>query len=376
MSVTGDTTLHFSEEQAMLLDAARMLSRDYGGAQARPWLESDPGYDPALWAQMVALGWPGLSLAESVGGAGLGIGAAVPVFEALGRGLLGTPLLASLLAGELLQRAAANVPVVQSVLRELASGAPASIAWLEGEDWGASDIACELSAEGVLSGSKQQVLDAAAAEWLVVVAQQAGEPVLALLPTDAVPASARREHQLVDLSRRAQRLCLDGLAVPPDRQLRGPAVRSALRDVRLLAALLLAAEATGSAAACLDTTVAYLRTRKQFGKLIGSYQALKHPCVSLLIAIDSSRSLIYHAASLVGPGELGREAEIGCRMAKAQAGDSLLEAGDRAVQFHGAMGFTWECDAQRYLRRALWCQGMYGDTRHHRRRLAALLLGP
>lgn len=374
MSLTGDTTLDFSEEQAMLLDAARALSRDYGGAHARPCLESDQGYDSALWDQMVALGWPGLSLSESVGGAGLAIGAAVPVFEALGRGLLGTPLLATLLAGELLQRAAADVPVVQSVLRELASGSPASIAWLEGEDWGAGDIACELTPGGVLHGSKRQVLDAAAAEWLVVVAQQAGEPVLSLLPAASVPRSARGEHQLVDLSRRAQHVCLDGLVVPPEYQLRGPAVRAALRDLPLLAALLLAAEATGSAAACLDATVAYLRTRKQFGKLIGSYQALKHPCVALLIAVDNSRSLIYHAASLVGPGALDSNAEFACRMAKAEAGDSLLEAGDRAVQFHGAMGFTWECDAQRYLRRALWSQGMFGDSRHHRRRLAALLL--
>lgn len=374
MPLTGDTTLHFSDEQAMILQTAREFCRQHGGARIRPWLESPGGHDPAVWERMVELGWVGLTLPETVGGAGLGIGSAVPILEAMGRGMLGTPLLATLLAGELLRRAGGSSPAVQAVLSELATGAPASLAWLEGEDWGAERPSCELSEAGVLSGSKRQVLDAAAARWLVVVAQQAGEPVIALLSGTAVPADARRDHQLIDLSRRAQQLRLDGLMVAPEHQLRGPAVASALHDLRLIAALLVAAEAAGSAAACLDATVAYLQTRKQFGKRIGSYQALKHPCVELLIAVDNCRSLIYHAASLIAADGLDRDAEVACRMAKAQAGDSLLAAGDRAVQFHGAMGFTWECDAQLYLRRALWCQTQFGDARHHRRRLAALLL--
>ena len=148
----------------------------------------------------------------------------------------------------------------------------------------------------------------------------------------------------------------------------------ALCDFYLLGALLTAAEAAGSAGACLDTTVDYLKTRKQFGKLIGSYQALKHPCVDILMAIDSARSFIYHAATLLEDGSLGHDAEIACRMAKAQAGDALLQAGDRAVQFHGGMGFTYECDAQLYIRRAQWSSQQFGDALHHRKRLATLLL--
>jgi acyl-CoA dehydrogenase len=135
-----------------------------------------------------------------------------------------------------------------------------------------------------------------------------------------------------------------------------------------------AAEATGSSAACLDTVVEYLKTRKQFGKLIGSYQALKHPTVDILCAMDSARSLIYHAGSVVGAAALDEDAETACRMAKAQATDALLFAGDRAVQFHGGMGFTYECDAQLYIRRAQWSQQQFGDSRHHRKRLASLLL--
>ena len=112
------------------------------------------------------------------------------------------------------------------------------------------------------------------------------------------------------------------------------------------------AESAGSAASCLDTVVDYLKTRKQFGKLIGSYQALKHPTVEILTGVDSSRSFVYHAASLVAEGPLDKDAEIACRMAKAQATDTLLYAGDRAVQFHGGMGFTWEFNCHLYYRRA------------------------
>jgi alkylation response protein AidB-like acyl-CoA dehydrogenase len=108
--------------------------------------------------------------------------------------------------------------------------------------------------------------------------------------------------------------------------------------------------------------------------LIGSYLALKHPAVDILVSMDSARSLIYHEATIVSETTLDTDAEIACRMAKAQATDALLFAGDRAVQFHGGMGFTYECDAQLYIRRAQWSQQHFGDALHHRKRLAPLLL--
>jgi alkylation response protein AidB-like acyl-CoA dehydrogenase len=121
-------------------------------------------------------------------------------------------------------------------------------------------------------------------------------------------------------------------------------------------------------------TVDYLKTRKQFGKLIGSYQALKHPSVDILCAIESSKSLIYQAATELHAGALSRDARIACHMAKSKASETLVFAGDRAVQFHGGMGFTYECDAQLYLRRGLWAQQAFGDPMHHRKRLAQLIL--
>jgi acyl-CoA dehydrogenase len=166
----------------------------------------------------------------------------------------------------------------------------------------------------------------------------------------------------------------NGVEVAPENVIEGDQVATALRDIALLGALLTAAEAAGTAGACLDTVVEYLKTRKQFGNLIGSYQALKHPMVEILTANDSARSFVYHAATLVTDESLDRDAELACRMAKAQATESLKYAGDRAVQFHGGMGFTYECDAQLYIRRAQWSQQQFGDAQHHRKRLAALLL--
>jgi alkylation response protein AidB-like acyl-CoA dehydrogenase len=374
MSASGNTTLQFSEEQAMLLDVAREFCRDKSPmAAVREQLETETGFDPALWSEMVSLGWTGIALPESCGGSGLGVATVVPVVESMGRAMLGTPLISATLAGQLLLRAA-GADRVDAVLGEIAAGMPATVALLENGDWGDDILRVNVAADGVLRGRKEYVTDAAVAELFVVVVDYQGEPALALVRADQLPAGAIRQNTLIDQTRRSASVDFSGVSVAEDGLITGESVAAALRDYRLLGALLIAAEATGSAASCLDTTVEYLKTRKQFGKLIGSYQALKHPAVDILNAVEDSRSFVYHAASLVGDVPLDHDAEIACRMAKAQSTETLLHAGDRAVQFHGGMGFTWECDAQLYIRRAQWSQQQFGDARHHRKRLAALLL--
>jgi alkylation response protein AidB-like acyl-CoA dehydrogenase len=374
MSASGNTTLQFSEEQAMLLDVAREFCRDKSPmAAVREQLETETGFDPALWSEMVSLGWTGIALPESCGGSGLGVATVVPVVESMGRAMLGTPLISSTLAGQLLLRAA-GADRVDAALGEIAAGTPATVALMENGDWGDDVLRVNVAADGVLRGSKKYVSDAGVAELFVVVVDYQGEPALALIRAGQLPAGAIRQNTLIDQTRRSATVDFSGVSVAEDGLITGGSVAAALRDYRLLGALLIAAEATGSAGSCLDTTVEYLKTRKQFGKLIGSYQALKHPAVEILNAVEDSRSFVYHAASLVDDSSLGREAEIACRMAKAQSTETLLHAGDRAVQFHGGMGFTWECDAQLYIRRAQWSQQQFGDARHHRKRLAALLL--
>jgi alkylation response protein AidB-like acyl-CoA dehydrogenase len=373
MSVTGNTSLRFSEEQAMLLDVARDFCRDRSPiATVREQLESETGFDPALWQEMAGLGWSGIALPEACGGAGLGVAGVVPVVESMGRALLGTPLISSTLAGQLLLRAA-GPEQRESFLAEIAAGVPATVALLENGDWGDEGLACTVDGDGVLRGTKQFVTDAGVAQIFIVTVEFGGAPALAIVRAEALGQGAIRPNMLIDRTRRAATVEFDGAVVAEGSVVTGERVPAALRDLRLLGALLAAAEATGSAAACLDTIVEYLKTRKQFGRLIGSYQALKHPAVDILAGVDAARSFVYHAATLVGAGPLHRDAEIACRMAKAQATESLAYAGDRAVQFHGGMGFTWECDAQLYIRRAQWSQQYFGDAQHHRKRLASLL---
>ncbi|MCP5146985.1 MAG: acyl-CoA/acyl-ACP dehydrogenase [Pseudomonadales bacterium] len=374
MSVIGNNALRFSEEQAMLLDVAREFCRDKSPmAAVRAQLETERGFDPAIWDEMVALGWAGIALPEACGGSGMGVASVVPVVEAMGRAMLGTPLISTTLAAQLLLRAG-GAGSMEATLASIAGGSIATVALLENADWGDTRIGCQLDGSGVLQGNKKYVTDAEAADLFVVPVEHAGAPALAVVKAEQLAAGAIAPNTLIDQTKRSASVDFSGVQVAQEGLLTGAAVSSALRDLYLLGALLTAAEATGSAASCLATIVEYLKTRKQFGKLIGSYQALKHPAVDILCAVDSGRSFIYHAATLVGDEALDRDAEIACRMAKAHATETLLYAGDRAVQFHGGMGFTYECDAQLYIRRAQWSQQQYGDAQHHRKRLADLLL--
>lgn len=373
MSFVGNTKLRFSEEQAMLLDVAREFCRDKSPMPSvRAQLETDSGFDPAIWDEMVALGWAGIALPESCGGSAMGVASVVPVVEAMGRAMLGTPLISTTLAAQLLLRAGGEERM-EGLLSEIAAGTIATVALLENSDWGDRSAGCTLDEDGMLRGRKLFVPDAGVAAVFAVVIEHRGAPALAIVRSDQLPASAIAANTLIDQTKRSATVDFTGVSVGEANIVTGAAVASALRDLELLGALLVAAEATGSAASCLDTIVDYLKTRKQFGKLIGSYQALKHPAVDILCAVDSGRSFIYHAATLVGDGPLDTDAEIACRMAKAHATETLLYAGDRGVQFHGGMGFTYECDAQLFIRRAQWSQQQFGDAQHHRKRLAALL---
>jgi acyl-CoA dehydrogenase len=225
----------------------------------------------------------------------------------------------------------------------------------------------------VLSGTKTHVADASVAELFLVPVEFESKRCLLLVPATLVAEGAIQPQTLIDETKRCARVDFSGVVVPVSNILPGD-YAAVMRDICLIGALLHASEATGSAYACLDLTVEYLKTRKQFGRLIGSYQALKHPMVDGLCAIDAAKSFIYHAATIVGESPLDTDAEIACRMAKAQASEALKFAGDRAVQFHGGMGFTYECDTQLYIRRAQWAQQVFGDAYHHRKRLAPLLL--
>jgi alkylation response protein AidB-like acyl-CoA dehydrogenase len=311
---------------------------------------------------------------EDFGGSGLSLAEVVAIVEPMGRYLAATPLISTqLFARGLL--AGGNEAAKHAFLPQICSGSIGTVALFESDgDWDLGHVEASATREGDtvrLSGKKTLVYDAAVADFILVSVNLSGAPALAVVKAADLPKERRARELVIDETRRCYSLQLDGISVPKSSLITGEPAKAALNAIRDAALLFAAAEAAGGIAGVLELTVEYLNTRTAFGRKIGSYQSLKHACSEILIGLERTRSHVYHAATLLAAGE---NAEIALRMAKVEAGDSMVFAGDRAVQFHGGFGFTWDCDAQLYLRRALWLQYAFGDATHHRRRLADLLL--
>lgn len=356
----------------MLLETATSFCRERSTMErVRANLGTESGFDPATWQEMVDLGWLGISAPPEHGGSGLGLAGVVPVMESMGRHLMASPYLATIVATEALLGSASEAQLRQW-LPTILAGAPATVALMEPDGgWNLNAAAARGEPSGNslrLTGTKTFVLDAAAAELIVTSVSLQGETRLVVLARDQLANGTLRRETVIDETRRSHALVLDDIEVPTSQVLPG----SDLERIEQAALLLICAEIAGGLCGVLHTIVDYLNTRRQFDRPIGSYQALKHPTVEILLAAERSKSHLYHAATALGRG--GREAEIALRMAKAQGSEAFAWAGDRAVQFHGGFGFTYECDAQLFLRRALWCQYQFGDERYHRRQLAPLLL--
>lgn len=369
----------FSDEQAMLLDSAVTFCRERSpAATVRQLMTTETGFDRGLWREIAQLGWNGIAIPERFGGSGLTLGHTAVIAEPMGRHLLATPFTSTqlavqgLLAGGTEAQQAAWLP-------RLADGGIASVALFEDDgDWdlGRPQASATVTAAGAtLQGAKTLVTDAAVADLLLVSVWLDGAPALALLPAALLSAGALQRESIIDETRRSHRLTLDGLTLPGNALITGDAARAALDAIHRAALLLASAEAAGGIAGVLDVVVDYLNTRTTFGRKIGSYQGLKHPAADMLVGLERARSHVAHAATLLaaGAGSTGDQADTALRMAKAEAGDSFVFAGDRAVQFHGGFGFTWDCNAQLYLRRALWLQPWFGDAAHQRQRLADTL---
>jgi alkylation response protein AidB-like acyl-CoA dehydrogenase len=367
--------LGLGEEQADLLEAASKYCEDKSSVETvRNLIEDQKGHDPATFSEMAELGWLGIALPEIYGGAGLGLAEVVPVVEQMGRRLMAGPFLPTTLAAQLLL-AAGTEEQKSAVLPQLAGGTPATLMLAEPN----SDLdaptpqANATRKEGQLSltGTKCLVVDAHVAQWAIASLNLDGSPALVLLDRQALEACSPRREIVVDETRRSFRLDLDGVRVP-ETALLDPALTSAgLARIALAGALLSAAEMCGGGQSCIDYTISYLNTRKQFGRPIGSYQAPKHTTVHAHVQLEQARSHLYAAAHTF---EKGEEGEIAVRMAKAAAGPALAFAADRSIQFHGGYGFTYACDAQLYRRRAIWGESQFGDAVYQRRKLASLIL--
>lgn len=372
---TSERGLEWSDEHTMLWNtASELLARRSDFFAVRRNIGTPLGFDPELHRELSELGWLGLCVPSELGGSGMPLSALPCVFEPMGRQLLGGPYLATTLAAQALLHAAS--PAQQrALLPALATGAELATVALYEPDGSYLLEAAALTAKPAsggfeLSGTKTSVLDAGAAKHVLVSARLDGELALLWIPATALAGRIQREI-MIDETRRTARIDMTGLRVPASSLLEGDA-RRGLAHLERVAWLLMAAEMSGGAEGVLQLTVDYLRTRTQFGRPIGSYQALKHPMVEIMCAIEDGRSLMYRAAAALSNDEPDAEADL--RMAKAQLGETYTHATDRSIQFHGAIGFTYECHAQLFFRRAQWAEHSFGDALHHRRRLAELLL--
>lgn len=369
------TTLEFSQEQEQLLQVASAFARDkFPMQRVRARIAASEDFDRAVWTEMASLGWLGIAIAEEFGGSGLGLAEVTAIAEPLGRNLAGTPLLSTTLAAQAL--AHAGVEAHRRLwLPKIIAGAVATLALFEPHgDWNLAHLTARAVAEGdalALTGVKTFVTDATSADLMIASVLFEGKPALLLLDRAALSTAQVEREIVIDETRRSYRVRLDGVSAPRSALLDPARTPQALKLVDEAACLLFAAELCGAAAGVISITVEYLKTRKQFDRPIGAYQALKHPMVEALLGLEAARSHLYYAASVFGQGV---EGEIAVRMAKALAGDALAFAADRAIQFHGGFGFTYDCDAHLYRRRGLWCEVQHGDSAHHRAKLAELVL--
>jgi alkylation response protein AidB-like acyl-CoA dehydrogenase len=369
------TKITFSEEQAMLQDVAVSFCREKVSiGEVRRQIASDSGFDRELWKEISGLGWLAVAVPEEFGGTNLSLAEVVSIVEPMGRHLAGTPFVSTQLFIQGLL-AGGSDELKSELLPKICEGAVGTVALFERDgDWDLEQIEAAVVIEGDkarLSGTKTLVCDAGVADHFLVSAQLGGAPALTVLSAADLPRERRRRETVIDETRRSFTLDLAGLNISRKALIIGDKAKAALKAIRDAALLLSSAEAAGGIAGTLELIVGYLNQRTAFGRKIGSYQSLKHTCSDILIGLERARSHVYHAASLIAAGE---NADVALRMAKVEAGDSFVFAGDRSIQFHGGFGFTFDCDGQLFLRRALWLQYAFGDAAHHRRRLAELLL--
>jgi len=368
----------FTEEQELLrAEVRKFLDQNCPLDEVRKLSETPEGFSRHLWERMGELGWIGLALPEAYGGIDLGWIDLTVVLEETGRNLFPSPLVSTLLAAQAIERAGSDAQR-ERWLPGLADGSRiGTFAHLEaGDSQNPQDIALEGVAEGdavLLRGEKLFVPDLAVADLVVVAFRSGAEPdalSLAVLEKgsdglDALPL------QSMDETKRQGRLVLDGVRVEKDALL-GAAGTAAPLIAHLLdcGAVAVTAEAIGAAEGALALTVGYAKQRVQFERPIGQYQGVKHPLAEIYVDIESFKSLVYYAAWTLDHSP--EEAPRSVSRAKAYASEAFPRIGIDCIQLHGGIGYTWEYDAQLYLKRAKWMRPAFGDADHHNDRIAQL----
>jgi alkylation response protein AidB-like acyl-CoA dehydrogenase len=352
-----------TDEQQALQDAVRAVGARLDGTAAVRAAESRPDF-AAHWEALAGIGVFGVALPAAVGGGGGSVVDAAAAVEQCAAELVPGPVAGTVLAG-LLLAARLDAPVAKELLPGLASGETSVAVALDA----GSAVALDLAGGGLrVTGEISTVLDAGPAPSLLLAARLAGNEAWFVLDAGH-PGLTVEPRAPVDFSRALARVVLRDVEVPAGRVV--PDV--AAGEVRDLAAVFLAAESAGVAGRCLRTATAHAKVREQFGRPIGSFQAVKHLCAEMLCRVEQAGAVAWDAARATD--EARDELPLAAAVAAAVALDAGVDTAKDAIQVLGGIGFTWEHDVHLYLRRALANRQLLGGSAGWRRRAADLALG-
>jgi alkylation response protein AidB-like acyl-CoA dehydrogenase len=374
----------FSSEQEMLRESARrFLSAQCPSSFVRRMMTDDTAHDLGLWQKLVDMGWLAMVVPERDGGQGASFLDLAVVLEEAGRALMPGPFFSTATLGASVLAEDAEPARRRALMERLARGkliCTLALAEAAGE-YDAKSVCMRAEKHGaryVLSGEKWFVPDAHLADSLAVAARTAAaendaEYGITLFWVDAkAPGIEVTQLKTIDMTRRLCHLRLERVIVEPvaiigQEHLGWPLVRRALQ----VATAALCAEMVGTAQKALDMAVEYAKVRTQFGKPIGAFQAVKHKCVDMMVALENARSLAYYACWAVNQRAL--EAARAVAMAKAQVSDMAKYVTSEAIQVHGGIGFTWDHDLHLYYRRAVAGEAALGNAAVHRESVARAL---
>lgn len=377
----------FTAEQDLIRETAREFFQQYGASERRrAAIDSAAGYDEEAWRAIAKdMGWAGIMLPESCGGSGLGHVELAILQQEAGRCLHPSPFFATvclaapaiLLAGNESQRCSLLPGIARGETRAtLAMTDVRGIPGVEGVS-----LQLEQDARGFrLTGEASYVIHGHAADLYVVAARSPGThgaDGITLLTLGRGTAGLSVERLVtMDLTRPMARLRFANVAVAPEQILGAPGQSGdALAKVLWRAQIALAAEQAGGAQGALALTTDYATQRVQFGRIIGSFQAVKHRLADMMVQVEAAKSAVYYAACVAD--EDGEDLPEAAAVAKACCSEAFLDCAGNMIQLHGGIGFTWEHDAHLYFKRARASATLLGTAQYHRERLAEILgLGP
>jgi alkylation response protein AidB-like acyl-CoA dehydrogenase len=371
-----DITFRFTDEQQQLRAMVRDLASNRGSSdRVRQVMLEDGGFDAATWKELAELGLVGLTIPEEQGGAGASFLELSIVLEELGRRLVPVPLLSSAVLGATVLQAAGSAEQLAAHLPAVASGETRlALAHLDRDGRLTADpgVRARRDDEGwVLEGEAGYVIDGAQADLLVTAATTEEGIELFLLPGDAAGVT-RDEVAVLDLTRPMASVVLGEVRVDEAARLGGGDAVAALHGGLTAATVALACEQVGGAQQLLEMTTAYARDRIQFGRAIGSFQAVKHKLAEGLVELEAARSAAMHAARVLAAGDV-EELRIAVPLAASLCAEVYESIAADSIQLHGGIGFTWEHDAHLYFKRAKASKLLLGAPSFHRRLLADVL---